>query len=284
MATPNGAKEGGGGHPAYWYGDAFARRGFVVVAVDVSHRDHPDDPSNGNGIHPEIVSPEMVSSDWEQDGERVWDAMRGLDLLQSLAYVDKRRIAVTGLSMGGEITSMTAAFDLRISSIVTAGFSPDLGVMRHYNNCPCWRWTHAPISEYIDMSDFFSLIAPRPLVIETGIKDNVFSTLRTPFASDKQIAYRTRMAYACNKSAFLHFLHEGPHVYRVGDTNAAFPNIGLRGISLPIATAPEGPEDILWQQDASAYHLESSLFDWMANSFESGQTCSTVSPASVSVP
>ena len=58
----------GGGSTGYWYGDAFARRGFVVLALDIGHRsdsplyddDHStsgDDPDHGNGPHPSIKPP-----------------------------------------------------------------------------------------------------------------------------------------------------------------------------------------------------------------------------------
>lgn len=47
------------------------------------------------------------SSDWEEDGERSWDVMRALDYLLSLKYVDAKCVLITGLSMGGEITTIT---------------------------------------------------------------------------------------------------------------------------------------------------------------------------------
>src|SRR5206468_1965888 len=81
------------GDEYYWYGDAFARRGFVVMAVDISHRDSGDDPGHGNGPHPAIKA-SGFDSDWEQDGERAWDAMRALDQLLARHDVDPRRVLV----------------------------------------------------------------------------------------------------------------------------------------------------------------------------------------------
>jgi hypothetical protein len=51
-------------------------------------------------VHSSIRPDGLESSDWEQDGERVWDAMRALDYLISLPFVDSKNVVVTGLSMG----------------------------------------------------------------------------------------------------------------------------------------------------------------------------------------
>src|SRR5258708_16858004 len=87
----------------YWYGDSFARRGFIVLAVDVSHRPladrqamymditDGDDPSAGNGAHPAIKDPGL-DSEWEEDGERAWDVMRGIDLLLARPDVDRSHV------------------------------------------------------------------------------------------------------------------------------------------------------------------------------------------------
>src|SRR5262249_51061363 len=99
-------------HILYWYGDAFARRGFVVLALDIGHRpvadratlykdfSAGDDPGHGNGPHPAIESPGM-DSDWEEYGERTWDAERAVDYILTLPEVNPSRIIATGLSMGG---------------------------------------------------------------------------------------------------------------------------------------------------------------------------------------
>ena len=109
----------------YWYGEAFARRGYVVVAVDISHRPLEDrqalysdftmgnDPLHGNGPHPAIQSSEHVhDSDWEEDGERAWTTSRVLDLLLTGKFgveVDASRVLIAGLSLGGEVATFAGA-------------------------------------------------------------------------------------------------------------------------------------------------------------------------------
>jgi len=50
-------------------------------------------------------------------GERLWDAMRCIDYLESLSQIDKKRIGCAGLSLGGEITMWLGAMDQPLSSM-----------------------------------------------------------------------------------------------------------------------------------------------------------------------
>lgn len=257
----------------FWFGDAFARRGYVVLAVDISHRPvadrrglyggyhDGDDPEHDNHAHPAIKAPGF-DSDWEEDGERVWDAMRGLDYLLSLPNVDPSRVLVTGLSMGGEVTSFTAALDARLALSIPSGYSPDMGVMTYYNNHECWRWLNADIREYVDISDASALTAPRPLIIQTGKADRIFSPFPAPFAADKQIARRVRAAYGGEAHRFLHYLHYDQHHYHVGDRNPA--GSTERGVRIPALIEPSSPWSTTWQTDDQTGEESSTLFGFAA--------------------
>jgi acetyl esterase/lipase len=245
----------------FWYGDAFARRGYVVLAVDISHRPHSrgDDPAHGNGPHPAIQAAGL-DSDWEEDGERAGDAMRGLDHLLARTDVDPKRVLVTGLSMGGEVSMVVAALDTRLAMSLPAGYSPDLGIMLHHGNCPCWRWRHADLREYVDPSDFFALTAPRPLLVQTGKRDFTFSALRAPFAADKQVIRRARVAYG--SGPLVHYLHDDTHHWHAGDVNPT--RAGERGVRSPVLGDPDKPWSLDWQTDARTKVLAPTLFDWVA--------------------
>lgn len=260
----------------YWYGDGFARRGYVVLALDISHRpredrrapfmteplytdrESGDDPVHGNGAHPAIKAPGF-DSDWEEDGERVWDAMRALDYLLSLPQVDASRVIVTGLSMGGTIAAMVSALDPRVSLSLPAAPSADLGVMLYKGNHPCWRWLHGDVREYFDSSDLFALIAPRPLVILTGKADSTYSRLPQPFAADKQILRRARAAYATDPDKLVHYLHYDGHRYHFGDSNPTKPTES--GVRIPLLVAPETPGSTDWQVDARTQLRWATLLD-----------------------
>jgi hypothetical protein len=257
-------------HPLFAYGDAYARRGFVVLAVDVSHRPlndraslytdtlYGDEAIAGNGPHPAVRHGSLPPS-WEEDGERAWDVSRVLDHALALPDVDRSRVAVTGLSMGGEVATLAGAFDTRFTSVITAGFSPDLTVMDLNNNHPCWRWVGGDMTEYVDTSDLHALIAPRTLVVETGLLDRTFSRFVPPFASDKQVMRRARVAWHDADARVVHFLHGGAHVYRLGDP--FFDATPTAGITVPLQTAPDATNAMAWQFDPSTTLRPTNVFD-----------------------
>jgi dienelactone hydrolase len=263
----------------YWFGDAFARRGYLILALDVSHRPEDDrrapylaaalyggaldgdDPAHGNGAHPAIKATGS-DSDWEEDGERAWDAIRALDYLLSLPNVDASRIVVTGLSMGGTVAALVGALDPRVALSLPSAPSADLGVMLYKGNHPCWRWLHGDVREYLDSSDLLALTAPRPLIVMTGKSDRTYSLLPQPFAGDKQILRRARAAYADDSSRLVHYLHYDGHRFHVGEKNPTHP--AEEGVRTPDVTAPESPRSLAWQTDAQTSRKWPSLFDCIA--------------------
>jgi hypothetical protein len=254
----------------YSYGDSYARRGYIVLAIDISHRPledranlytdylSGDDPINGNGTHPAIKAVGF-DSDWEEDGERSWDAMRAIDYLLSLPNVDPKSLVMTGLSMGGETTAITGGLDPRISVSIPAGFSPDMGVILYHGNHACWRWQHADIREYIGTSDYFALTAPRPLIIETGKLDYTFSGRTPPFSSDKQVIRRVLASYSSEAGVLSHYLHYDVHHYHVGDINPT--QVTEQGVRTPNQLVPSQPWSLDWQVDGSTHTIDLTLFD-----------------------
>ncbi len=263
---------------AYWYGDAFARRGFVVLALDISHRPLADraslyqdalagdDPARGNGTHPAITSPIFPhDSDWEEDGERVWDALQALYLLLNGSLgvpVDPRYVLVAGLSLGAEIATLCAALEPRISLAISAGFAPDLHTLLYRHNHPCWRWIHADLPMYFSLSDWHALIAPRPLIVQTGLADSTFSACLPPSAADKQVLRRSRAAYGEEARFLVHYLHcgldhEPAHRLRVGDRSCHQTAAAPTGLTVPLACepSPSAPWSVAWQTDTQVLTL-----------------------------
>jgi hypothetical protein len=257
----------------YWYGDGFARRGYVVVAVDISHRplgdrqtlyDNEltgDDPGNGNGTHPAIRDAGFLS-DWEEDGERAWDAMRALDYVLARPDVDPSRVTVVGLSMGGEVTDWVGALDTRVGATLAAGSPPDLAVMQLLGNHPCFNWVRGRVREYVDPADLHALVAPRSLILETGLLDTTYSGSAFPFASAKQVVRRAQPAFDALGGTLIHYMHDGGHLFRVGDAAPGF-DTG-NGVTAPMLAAPETDDDSseAWESDRSTtVYSVTSLFD-----------------------
>jgi dienelactone hydrolase len=296
----------------YYYGDAFARHGFVVLAVDISHRGYldktlqwpctppttpnppygpsplygrplhvedqwaplGDDMCNSNGPHPFIQAPDFNSSDWEENGERAWDVMRALDYLLQLPYVDPNHVLITGHSLGGEVATIVAALEPRFSMSIPACWSPDTAVF-YFNSHGCAHWVNANSREYIDISDYHALIAPRPLIVQTGKKDDIYSKVNNiffsdhhaRFAGDKTVARRSRKAYGDEEDKFIHYLHYDGHRYHFGDIPS--PNsdhdylqdyeqyVCKSSVNEP---GQNWPEKLTWQTDPSTINTNRTLF------------------------
>lgn len=126
-------------------------------------------------------------------GGRVWDIMKLIDVLEEhfSDSVDTDSVYCMGNSGGGTATFYSAALDKRIKAAIPscafATFRGSIGAMYH---CAC---NYVPgISKYFDMAEIAGLIAPRPLVIVSGKKDEIFplSTAEHEFTRLKEIYYK----------------------------------------------------------------------------------------------
>ena len=129
---------------------ALAGRGFVTGAADV-------------GQH-EVYEPGRTLM-----GERLWDLTRCVDYLASLDAVDSSRIGCAGLSLGGEMAMWLGAMDPRIAATVSSGFLTMMDQMES-NHCLCWKFPG--LRERVDFPDIYSLIAPRPLQCQNGLRED----------------------------------------------------------------------------------------------------------------
>ena len=106
-------------------------------------------------------------------GLRVWDVMRLIDTIATRSEPLRGALGCVGLSGGGTTTLFAAALDPRIGCAVVSGsfntFRDSLMAMMH---CSC---NYVPgLLQYAEMSDIAGLIAPRPLFIESGTRDEIF--------------------------------------------------------------------------------------------------------------
>ncbi|MCP4644239.1 MAG: acetylxylan esterase [bacterium] len=124
----------------------FARRGFVTIAPTLEHREYAPN--------------------------HLWNLMRLVDVLETLASVDPERIGVAGLSMGGEWTMWLAAMDVRLKAAVVSGWMCTTEGVLSVHNCPCWM--PPGLLELCDVADVHILVAPRPLLFESAVGDGCF--------------------------------------------------------------------------------------------------------------
>jgi dienelactone hydrolase len=125
-------------------------------------------------------------------GVECWNAIRGIDYLQSRPEVDPERIGATGISGGGAATGWISAADERIKASAPVSGMSDLtwyvgedGVNGHcdcmflYNN---YRWNWTTIA---------ALICPRPLLFVNSDADPIF-----PMPANERIINRLERIYS----------------------------------------------------------------------------------------
>lgn len=153
------------------FGARLAERGFVVVAPDVAQH-------------------EVYEAGRTLMGERLWDCIRCVDLLEAMPEVDKGRIGCGGLSLGGEMAMWLGAMDTRVRATVSAGFLTKMDQMER-NHCMCWKFEG--LRERVDWPDVYAMIAPRALQCQNGLKEpeNDFTVpLARKALEQVQVAYR----------------------------------------------------------------------------------------------
>jgi dienelactone hydrolase len=150
------------------YGVELVRRGYVVLA--------PAYPLLAN------YQPDLQKLGYESGTMKaIWDNMRGLDLLDSLPYVQHGCFGAIGHSLGGHNAIYTAVFDERIKVIVSScGFDS----YRDYKNGDITGWTSirympklksfAPDRYPFDFHELIAALAPRAVFVNAPLGDSNF--------------------------------------------------------------------------------------------------------------
>ncbi|HET6456676.1 MAG TPA: alpha/beta hydrolase family protein [Armatimonadota bacterium] len=117
-------------------------------------------------------------------GYRIVETRRALDWLSARPEVDPKRLAMTGISGGGQVTFHTAALDPRIKAILVSGyFNTYRGSV--YSIYHCTDNFIPGIIRWFEMPDLVGLIAPRAAFFEQGDKDPIFPVETFRFAVEK---------------------------------------------------------------------------------------------------
>ncbi len=159
-----------------------AEAGFVTLVPDHIGFGERANPNKGyQGCNFEHESLNLLGG--TVIGYRMWDLQRAIDVLETLPQVDSKRIGCAGLSLGGEMTLYLSACDIRVSVACIAGFLTSFaGTFLKEPHCICG---YVPkMARYFEHADIASLIAPRPLLVQSGTKDGSF------LSSDAEAAYK----------------------------------------------------------------------------------------------
>ena len=160
----------------YDYGVAFCKAGCIAICPD----------ARGFGERQEKAAKRDVlnsSCQWINQmalplgqtvtGMWVWDLKRAADYAATRSDCDAKRMGCAGLSGGGLQTLWFTALDDRVKAAVVSGYFYGVkeSLLDMHTNCSCNYVPH--LWENADHGDLGSLIAPRPLMIQTGDEDNL---------------------------------------------------------------------------------------------------------------
>ena len=162
-----------GGSPSLHYAHELAQRGFVCLV--------PDYPSFGEYAYDFKTQGAAYASG---SMKAIFNNMRAVDLLESLAEVDPDRIGVIGHSLGGHNSLFTAVFDERLKAVVTScGFTP----FHDYYGGKVAGWTSDRYMPRIrdvyennadkipfDFYEILGAIAPRAVFSNSPVNDSNF--------------------------------------------------------------------------------------------------------------
>jgi len=184
----------------YDYGRRLAEEGYLAICPDLWGF---GERSNGFDAYPgrdgcNVFFLKAMLLGLNPLALNLWDMMRTIDYLQGRDDVDGRRIGAVGLSYGGTIALFLSALDQRVKATVVSCYLNTFGSYALGLGNTCGMQTVPDLLKYAEMSDIASLIAPRPLLFESGARDPGFPVARA-LESYRRIRKVYEVAGAANK-------------------------------------------------------------------------------------
>lgn len=212
------------------YALQLVRAGHVVLAPDLrcfGERQDPQwDPSRTKyDCDTNLVAATMAGQ--VPLAQNLWDLHRSIDLLAGHPLVDPERIAVAGFSYGGTMSLFCAATDPRVRAAVVSGY---LSSWRTAHTVPwnmCGSQVLAGQLGRLEHLDVAALVAPRPLLVESGTDDILF-----PATAARETVARLRevvAALGADPEVVVHDVFDGDHRWH-GQQVAPFLTRHLSGI------------------------------------------------------
>jgi len=159
------------------YGVQLVNAGYIVFCPDArgsgERRERPDQGETKEKILASSctdLNNIALSLGQSLIGMWTWDLMRLLDYIEGCSFCTPGMIGCCGFSGGGWQTLWLTALDDRVKCAVISGYFHGFkGTILRTNKCGCNYLPH--LWEYVDVGDIGALIAPRPLLIESGAED-----------------------------------------------------------------------------------------------------------------
>jgi dienelactone hydrolase len=199
------------------YGAQLVRRGYVVLAPDLRCFGERADwnPPDHYACDTNLVH--AVMGGWRPLTQNLWDLSRSLDVLANHPLVDAGRMGAVGLSYGGTMTLFLAAWDGRVAASVVSGYFSSWAASHRVPWNMCGSQVLPGMLGRLEHVDLGALIAPRPLLVETGTEDMLF-----PLAAASASMVQLRAVYGRYGAAdrLHHDVFQGGHQWH---GEAAYP-------------------------------------------------------------
>jgi len=201
------------------YAHQLARRGYVVLAPDLRCFGQRQDwnPPDHYACDTNLVH--AVMAGWSPLTQNLWDMARALDVLEAHELVDPARLAVAGLSYGGTIALFLAAWDRRVRAAVVSGYFSSWAESHKMPWNMCGSQILPGMLGQLEHLDLGTLVAPRPLLVESGDKDDLFPAAVARAEIDK--LRRVYRALGAPDDLLVHDVFAGGHQWH-GDEAYAF--------------------------------------------------------------
>jgi dienelactone hydrolase len=190
------------------YAHQLAERGYVVLAPDLRCFGERLDwnPPDHYACDTNLVH--AVMDGWSPLSQNLWDLARSLDVLEADPLVDPARIGMVGLSYGGTVTLFLAALDVRVSAAVVSGYLSSWAESHRMPWNMCGSQVLPGMLGRLEHVDLGALVAPRPLLVESGREDLLF-----PVGAATRAVAEVRRAYdLCGAGERLgHDVFDGGH-------------------------------------------------------------------------
>lgn len=153
-------------------GPLLVKRGYAVAAID-SYFCGERAPQKGKTVGESDLFKLHLWLGRSLWGMMLRDQQCLIDYLETRPEVDRQRIGVTGMSMGGTTTWWLAAIDDRIASLVgIAGFTRYTELIARNGHRLHGIYYYVPgVLTHFDTEAIYALVAPRPMLMLSGDRD-----------------------------------------------------------------------------------------------------------------